>query len=81
MRQPRKASDVPKIYMFESTTKTGLCAFAGDSTGSQLPERHGPWRTTGTVLPNHALPHRIKRDIVEKAIEGEGFQLWRMKQN
>jgi len=72
--------DVSKIYIFESTGKAGLHAFAGDEAGSQLPERHGPWRTTGTVLPNHALPHRINRDVVEKAIEGEGFQLWRMKQ-
>jgi hypothetical protein len=67
------------IYLFASTTRTGLNAFAGDSEGSRLPERHGPWIAAGHVGPGEPLPHRMKRDLVEAAIDGEGFQMWRKK--
>ena len=47
--------------------------------GSKLPKNHGPWTATGIVGENSAPPHKMSREAIEKAINGEGFQLWRMK--
>jgi hypothetical protein len=65
--------------MFKSETRKDLCAFAGDSAGSKLPSQHGPWIATGVIRPDMAPPHNMSRAAIEKAIAGEGFQLWRMK--
>lgn len=67
------------IYKFESSGRANLFAFAGDRSGSKLPERHGPWRPTGNVKASAPLPHRLDRDTVEQAIGEQGFQLWRIK--
>ncbi|MDF2998726.1 MAG: hypothetical protein K0R27_4363 [Xanthobacteraceae bacterium] len=64
------------IYTFESETREGLFAFASDATGSHLPERHGPWRATGG---SEARLTRVNRAAVEKAVEKDGFQLWRKR--
>lgn len=68
-----------RLFMFESETTTDLRAFAADSSGSKLPERLGPWHSTGVVRPDRDPPHRLSRAAIEKAIAADGFQLWRMK--
>jgi hypothetical protein len=67
-----------RIYIFKSETRNKLQAFANDPAGSKLPKQHGPWTVTGIIGPTSDPPHRISRAAIEKAIEGEGFQLWRM---
>jgi hypothetical protein len=67
-----------RIYIFKSETRKDLRAFAGDLDGSMLPESHGPWTATGTVAPEKSPPHNFSRDAIEKAIQGAGFQLWRL---
>jgi hypothetical protein len=66
------------IFMFKSGTKSELRAFAGDSSGSKLPAQHGPWLATGVIRPDRAPPHNLSRRAIEKAINGQGFQLWRV---
>lgn len=68
-----------RIYIFKSEKTKDLRAFAGDLKGSMLPKSHGPWTATGVVGIGSAPPHNISRDAVEKALAGEGFQLWRIK--
>ena len=68
-----------RIYIFKSETRTGLRAFAGDPTGSKLPQNHGPWTATGVIGPDKAPPYNLSRDAIEEAIEAEGFQLWRLR--
>ncbi|HEU5275683.1 MAG TPA: hypothetical protein VFU97_18620 [Xanthobacteraceae bacterium] len=67
------------IFMFKSQSRDDLRAFAGDSSGSKLPEQHGPWQATGVIRPDRAPPHNLSRRAIEKAINGQGFQLWRVK--
>src|SRR3977135_2156902 len=66
------------IFMFKSEAKSDLRAFAGDSSGSKLPAQHGPWQATGVIRPDRAPPHNLSRRPTEKAINGQGFQLWRV---
>jgi hypothetical protein len=68
-----------RIFMFKSDAKGGLCAFAGDSEGSKLPQQHGPWHATGVIRPDKDPPHNFSRSAIEKAIDDQGFQLWRIK--
>ena len=68
-----------RIYIFKSETKTELRAFAGDLTGSKLPQNHGPWTATGVIGSDKAPPYNLSRDAIEEAIEAEGFQLWRLR--
>jgi hypothetical protein len=67
-----------RIYIFKSETRKELRAFAGDPIGSKLPQNHGPWTVTGVVGPHKAPPHNFSRNVIEEAIDGEGFQLWRL---
>lgn len=67
-----------RIYIFKSETRKELHAFANDPAGAKLPKQHGPWTVTGIVGPSSAPPHNMSRDTIEKAIESEGFQMWRM---
>jgi hypothetical protein len=68
-----------QIYMFTSETSTHLRAFAGDPSGSKLPEGHGPWTATGSLRSDEHPPHRFSRAKIEEAIKLAGFQLWRKK--
>jgi hypothetical protein len=68
-----------KIYIFKSGGKGELRAFAGDPEGSKLPDRFGPWDAVGTVTADRDPPHNMSRAVIEKAIESDGFQLWRFK--
>jgi hypothetical protein len=66
-----------RFYIFKSETRD-LQAFAGDPAGSKLPKHHGPWTVTGIVGATSAPPHKLSREAIEKAVEAQGFQLWRM---
>ena len=68
------------IFMFKSEARGELRAFAGDSSGSKLPAQHGPWQATGVIRPDRAPPHNLSRRAIEKAINSQGFQLWRVKE-
>ena len=67
-----------RIYIFKSETRSELRAFAGDLDGSKLPEQHGPWTAIGSVGPTKDPPHNFSRGAIEAAIDGQGFQLWRL---
>jgi hypothetical protein len=68
-----------RFYIFKSETTKELRAFAGDVTGSKLPEHHGPWTVTGVIAAENAPPHNFSREAIEEAIEVSGFQLWRLR--
>jgi len=68
-----------RIYIFKSETRLNLRAFAGDITGSKLPERVGPWRLIRASAVGVPLPHGIARTPIERAITANGFQLWRIR--
>ena len=68
-----------RIYIFKSEAIAGLRAFAGDPDRNKLPHQHGPWTATGTISPDSAPPYNLPRDAIEKAINAEGFQLWRLR--
>ena len=68
-----------RIFIFKSEGKHELRAFAGDSAGEQLPTRFGPWHAIGVIRPDKEPPYNVKRDVIEQAINGQGFQLFRVK--
>ena len=68
-----------QIYMFTSESTPNLHAFAGDPSGSKLPQKHGPWNVDGSIRSGEHPPHRFSRAKIEQAIKFDGFQLWRMK--
>lgn len=68
-----------RIFVFKSESNDALCGFSGDSDGSKLPPQHGPWLGTGVIRDDKDPPHRFSRAAIEKAIDEQGFQLWRMK--
>jgi len=68
-----------RIYIFKSETRKDLRAFAGDPAGSKLPQNHGPWTAIGVVRPEADPPHKFSRVSIERAIDGGGFQLWRLR--
>lgn len=67
-----------RIYIFKSEARPGLRAFAGEPAGSGLPQQHGPWTAIGVVRSEADPPHKFSRASIERAIEGSGFQLWRL---
>ncbi len=67
------------IFKFSSSVTTGLFAFAGERSGARLPEKHGPWVSSGNVRPSEAVPHKLDRETIERAIDDHGYQLWRMR--
>ena len=68
------------MYTFASGAKSGLFAFARDKAGSKLPKKFGPWRLSGDLLQaDQPLPHAFSRDAVERGIQEQGFQMWRIK--
>ncbi len=68
-----------RIFMFTSQSKSDLHAFAGDESGSRLPEKYAPWGLTGTLGTRSSPPHNFPRRAIEDSIAKDGFQLWRMK--
>jgi hypothetical protein len=68
-----------RIYVFKSQSRAKLRAFASDPDINRLPQQHGPWTVTGIIGPTSDPPYRLSRDTIEKAIDAEGFQLWRLR--
>lgn len=68
-----------KMFIFQSETKAGLNAFAGEADGNALPPKFAPWTATGEVAAVQALPNGLPRDVVEREIRSSGFQLWRLR--
>ena len=68
-----------RLFMFKSEGYRGLRALAGDPGGQQLPSRHGPWTAVGVIREDKKPPHNISREIIEKSIAEQGFQLYRLK--
>jgi hypothetical protein len=65
-----------RIFIFKSEAKTDLRAFGGDR--SQLPSQFKPWRAVGAVAPHQQPPYNLPRDVIERAIKDQGFQLFRL---
>jgi hypothetical protein len=68
-----------RIFIFKSETRPDLGAFCGDLAGLQLPSRFKPWRVVGAVAPDKDPPYRLSREVIEAAITGCGFQLFRRR--
>jgi len=68
-----------RIFIFKSEVDGKLRAFAGDLLGTRLPDQFRPWRAVGAIAPDSEPPHRLPRAQIEKAINDQGFQLWRMR--
>ena len=68
-----------RLYVFRSDSSGELRAFAADMTGSRLPEQFRPWRVVGAVAPDAAPPYGLSRECITRAIDVQGFQLWRLK--
>ena len=68
-----------RLFMFKSEGNRGLHAFTGDPGGEKLPTRHGPWTAVGVVREEKSPPYHMSRDIIEKSITDQGFQLYRTK--
>ena len=67
-----------RIFIFKSEAKPSLRAFGGDLTGSQLPSQFRPWRAVGAVAPGQQPQYELPRDVIERAIKNQGFQLFRL---
>ena len=67
------------IYEFASSKKTGPVRIRGRQSGRLLLEKHSPWKLTGRVNPDAALPHDLDRATVEEALADFGFQMWRLR--
>lgn len=68
-----------RIYILKSETRRDLRAFAGEPAGSKLPQRHGPWTVVGVVRSGVGPPYKFSRLSVERSIDDDGFQLWRLR--
>ena len=68
-----------RIYIFKSSAKGGLRAFAADVAGTKLPGQLGPWSAVGVIGPEKDPPHKLSRAQIEQALDDNGFQLWRIK--
>jgi hypothetical protein len=68
-----------RLFLFKSEGSRGLRALASDAGGQQLPSRHGPWTAVGVVREDKQPPHNMSREIIEKSIAEQGFQLYRIK--
>ena len=67
-----------RIFIFTSEAKPDLRAFGADLAGSQVPSQFKPWRAVGAVAPGQQPPYKLPRDVIEKAIKDQGFQLFRL---
>jgi hypothetical protein len=73
-----RGDEVMRIFIFKSETRPELRAFGGDLAGSRLPKQFSPWHAVGAIAPDRDPPHELSREVIEAAIEAQGFQLWRM---
>ena len=68
-----------RIFIFKSQANSALRAFAGEAGGQKLPSQFGPWHAIGVIRDDKEPPFNVKRDVIEKAIAGDGYQLFKMK--
>ena len=68
-----------RIFIFKSQANNTLRAFAGEAGGQKLPTNLGPWHAIGVIREDKTPPFNVSRDVIEKAITGEGFQLFKVK--
>jgi hypothetical protein len=68
-----------RLFIFTSQAKPTIHAFSADSSGSKLPEKLAPWTFTRMLGSRQGLPHNLSREAVERGINLEGYQLWRLK--
>jgi hypothetical protein len=67
------------MFIFKSQANSELRAFAGDPGGDKLPSKFAPWHAVGVVRADKEPPYNLSRDVIEQAIAGQGFQLFKMK--
>jgi len=67
-----------RIFIFKSDKNVELRAFGGDLAGTQLPSQFRPWHVVGAVAPDQDPPYNLSRAVIETAINGQGFQLFRL---
>jgi hypothetical protein len=67
-----------RIFIFKSEVNPDLRAFGGDLDGSKLPSQFEPWSAVAAIAADQAPPYKLPRDVIEKAIENQGFQLFRL---
>ena len=67
-----------RIFIFKSEISPELRAFGGDLAGARLPSQFRPWRAVGSIAPDREPPFNLSREVIETAINGCGYQLWRM---
>ena len=47
--------------------------------GQKLPTQFGPWHAIGVIRADKTPPFNVSRDVIEQAIAGQGFQLFKVK--
>ena len=67
------------MKLSKSEAGTGLRAFAGEPAGSKLPDQFRPWHAVGVIPAEKAPPHNLSRETIEKIINSDGYQLWRVR--
>ena len=68
-----------RIFIFKSQANSALRAFAGEAGGQKLPSQFAPWHAIGVIRADKDPPFNVKRDVIEKAIAGPGYQLFKVK--
>jgi hypothetical protein len=78
LSEHRGEGGLMRIFIFKSEVNPDLRAFGGDLDGSKLPSQFEPWSAVGAVAPEQVPPYKFPRDVIEKAIDDQGFQLFRL---
>lgn len=68
-----------RIFIFKSQVNSLLRAFTGEPGGDKLPSQFGPWHAIGVIRADKDPPFNVERAVIEKAIAGAGYQLFKMK--
>jgi hypothetical protein len=68
-----------RFFIFKSDVNPDVRAFAREDGRPDLPAQFAPWNEIGVVRDDQAPPHNLDRAVIEKAIEAQGFQLFRSK--
>jgi hypothetical protein len=76
--QPKRQA-IMRIFIFKSQANSALRAFAGEAGGQKLPSQFAPWHAIGVIRADKEPPFNVKRDVIEKAIAGPGYQLFKVK--
>jgi hypothetical protein len=66
-----------RIYIFRSETRKELRAFAGDPAAASSRRSMVPGPLLG-LSHQREPPYKFSRDVIQEAIDAEGFQLWRL---